>query len=299
MNAVDNWSADVWKQINGQPAQNGQTAQPGLLKSVMGTIRVAQKVFPTTIRGNDNALPADTIDLKTGIPTVGVTRPVVLITKQFQLADLHVKDLPGLPMVMNQVSLAGQTLALLEDTLFFQGQDAKGPFGVGVTVTGASDLQYGLLGIAKANSTIKVQPDGDGVYGTKTFDAVTQGISQFAADLQGPPYALILDPATFADAHLPLEDDSMVTPASAIQALVADGGFYMSPGMPPKTGLLASLGGSTTKLYIGTDPVVQFTNMDSTYYYFTARESIQFYNIDPRSLIELDFLAPKGSEKKT
>src|SRR6266403_793283 len=191
MNAIDSWTNDIWNKINGQ---TGPPPQPGVLKTVMGTILIAQKVFPTTVRGNDNPVPADTVDLTTGIPTVGVTRPVVSITQQFQLADMHVKDLPDLPMVMNQVSLAGQTLALLEDTLFFQGQKASVP-NSSVTVTVLSDLQDGLLGIAK--TTIKVQAHTDGTYGTETFKAVIQGISQFATDLQGPPFALILDPVTF------------------------------------------------------------------------------------------------------
>ena len=105
MNAVDNWSTDVWKQINGVLPQNGQPAQPGMLKSVMGKIRIAQQVFGATVRGNDNPIPADTIDLKTGIPSAGLTKPVVTITKGFQLQDIHVKD-PVLTMAMNQVTLA-------------------------------------------------------------------------------------------------------------------------------------------------------------------------------------------------
>lgn len=315
---IDSWPASVWNQINGTPASGSTPAQPGLLLTNMGAIRIAQKVLPTTVQGNDTPVSADTVDLKTGIPSVGVTRPVVSITKQFQLADLHVNPnaSPGLPMVANQVSLAAQALALIEDALFFRGKNAEVP--AGVTVTTAADLQDGLLGIAKTHPKIEVPARDDGGYGTATYDAVLKGISQFSTNSQAIPFALILDPTTYADANMPLED-TLVAPAAAIQALV-QGGFYMSPGLPPRTGLLAALGGAninptagasanapttaatslmggaTTSLIIGTAPLVEYTNTDGKYYYFTARESIQFYNIDARALIALEFL-PAGGKK--
>ena len=316
---IDSWPQSLWNQINGTPASGSTAMQPGLLLNNMGAIRIAQKVFPTTVQGVDTPVPADTVDLKTGIPSVGVTRPVVSIAKQFQLADLHVNPnaSPGLPMVANQVSLAAQTLALMEDALFFQGKNAKVP--AGVTVTTAADLQDGLLGVAETHHKIQVHPGDDGGYGTATYDAVLKGISQFSTNSQAIPFALILDPATYADANMPL-DDTLVAPATSIQALV-QGGFYMSPGLPPRTGLLAALGGAnispaggatanattaaatsltagaTTSLTVGTAPLVEYTNSDGKYYYFTARESIQFYNIDARALIALEFLRAAAGKK--
>jgi hypothetical protein len=82
----------------------------------------------------------------------------------------------------------------------------------------------------------------------------------------------------------------MVTPASVIQALLASGPFVMSAGMPVKTGLLASLGGKATTLYIGTSPLVEFNTFQDSVYRFSARESIQFVSTDDRSLIKLKFL---------
>jgi uncharacterized linocin/CFP29 family protein len=301
MNAMDSWTNDIWNKINGTPTQNGQAAQAGLLETVMGKIRIAQQAFPTTVQGDDKPVPADTIDLKTSVPSVGQTKPVVKISKSFQLAEMHVKD-PQLTMAMNQVTLAGQSLALVEDTLFFQGQDAV-DLPKDVHVSNASDLQEGLLGLAlQHHQPIIVEPLGGhkGRYGSATYAAVTRGISMFGKNLQGPPYALILDPATFADANLPLQDNSLITPASAIQALVGDAGqFLMSPGLPANTGLLASLGGQTM-LYIGTGPSVEFTQLDRNgiYYFFTACESIQFTNIEPRALLKLEFRPGAGDAAK-
>jgi hypothetical protein len=331
---IDSWGS-FWNQINGTPAPGSTPTQPGLLLNTMGAARVAQKVFLNSVQGNDSPVPADTIDPNTGIATVGVTRPMVSITKQFQLVDLHVNPsaAPGLPMVLNQVSLSAQALALAEDKLFFQGKDAKLP--PGVNVANPADLQGGLLGIAKKEKIIQVKPDGKGWYGPKTYEAVVEGISLFSDNYQAGPFALILHPSKYADANYPFAN-TLVAPAAAIQSLVQD--FYMSPGLPEGWGLLAagaagivptgsgpvtpltgppasptagsgantttgttastttgsatsSTGGATTNLIVGTAPIVEYTNTDGKYYYFTVRESIQFYNTDARSLIAFEFKA--------
>jgi uncharacterized linocin/CFP29 family protein len=201
---------------------------------------------------------------------------------------------------MNQVMLAAQSLALAEDALFFQGVDAVSGLH-DVTVTVPDSLGTGLLGKAvEVNKVITVAPSNSGrkevfVYGSATYAAVTKGISIFAG-VQGRPFALILDPVTFADANIPLQDSSIMTPASAIKALIDDGHFTMSPSLPPNTGLLVSLGGETTKLYIGTDPIVEFDFPEKGIYHFIAKESIQFHNIDARSLIKLEFQKKDGEK---
>jgi hypothetical protein len=297
MSNGDFWTPAIWMQFNGNP--NDKT-QPGLLKTTMGPMQVAQHVFPTTVTGNDTSFPADTIDLNSGIPTTGATRSFATLRKPFTLFPVHVTD-PALntpstmggTMAANQVTLAAQALALVEDTLFFQGNDAQLPQGGGTSVNLPSGdqakLDSGLLGIATTNEVLSVSPRKKGIYGLATYSAVVAGIAQFTTDQQGPPYALILSPDIFADANFPLEDEAMVTPASAIQALLATGPFVMSPGLPPKTGLLASMGGKTTTLYVGTQPLVEYNAYDGSVYSFTGRESIQFLNIDARSLIKLKF----------
>jgi hypothetical protein len=258
----------------------------------MGPMQIAQHVFPTVITGNDNSIPADTINLNTGFPSTGTTRALATIRKPFVLFPVHVTD-PALTMASNQVALAGQALALVEDTLFFLGNDTRLPAGGGKGVNlpdgDQAKLDGGLLGIATKNKVISVPLGKRKTYGLATYSAVVDGIAQFTADQQGPPYALILSPDTFADASLPLENEALVTPSSAIQALLASGPFVVSSGLPIKTGLLASLGGKTTTLYIGTGPLVEYDFYDGSVFAFTGRESIQFLNIDSRSLIALKF----------
>jgi hypothetical protein len=282
----DLWTKNnVWAKINGTP---NDPKDPGLLKKSMGPMRVAQHIFPTIVQGTDKPFPADTIDHK-GTPTKGNTKSFATIKKTFKLYPLHIQDEPNFTIAMNQVMLAAQALALAEDLLFFQGQDATLPHGVSVEDHDKAILGKGLLGIAEENKqTISVFPNGhNDTYGSATYSAVFRGISMFNG--QGGPYALILEPAIFADANFPLQDSSFATPASAIQSLVEAGGFVMSAGLPPKTGLLVSLGGQTTSLYIGTEPVIHWDNFDNNIHSFTATQSIQFHNVDPRSLIKLEF----------
>jgi hypothetical protein len=293
------WSQDIWMQFNGNPQDK---TKPGLLRTTMGPMQVAQHVFPTIVTGNDNAIAADTINLETGIPTTGATRGFATLLKAFTLFPVHVAD-ATLTMASNQVTLAGQALALVEDTLFFRGKDAVLPEAGGKSVDlppgDKEKLDRGLLGIATKNPVIPVSPRKNTTYGLETYSAVVKGIAKFTGDQQGPPYALILSPEIFADANLPLEDEALVTPASAIQALLASGPLVMSPGLPTKTGLLASLGGKTTTLYIGTGPLVEYNAYINSVFLFTGRESIQFLNIDSRSLIKLEFTDAKEPTSRT
>jgi hypothetical protein len=194
----------------------------------------------------------------------------------------------------DQVSLSGQALALAEDTLYFQGEKAPVPaVGIGVAVISDEDkkkLDNGLLGVAESNYKIDVPLTKGGTYGLETYNAVAKrGIPWFTKDTQGPPYALILSPDIFGDANLPLQANALQTPASSIQAVLAQGPFLMSAGLPEKTGFLAALGGRSVKLYVGTGPLIEFNNFDNSTYAFTARESIQYFCSDTRSLIRLKF----------
>jgi hypothetical protein len=297
MSNGDFWSKNVWTQFNGSPTDK---TQPGLLKTTMGPTQVAQQVFNTIVTGNDNSIPADTIidpGTEEEAPSTGETRTFVTLLKRFQLYPLHVND-PTLTMASNQVTRAAEALALLEERLFYDGKIDPIPPGLELLPKAYKQkLGGGLLGIAKSppievphKKTSSVQsPPESPLYGLETYKAVVKGIARFTENQQGPPYAVILSPDTFADANFPLEDNAMVTPAGAIQALLASGPFVMSPGMPPKTGLLSSLGGQATTLYIGTGPLVEFNTFDKSVYWFSARESIQFLNTDVRSLIKLDF----------
>ena len=306
MSNGDFWPQSTWKMFNGDPSAPPPTAgipprpTAGLLRTTMGPMEVAQQVFPTVITGNDNSIPADTINPATGVATTGVTRAFATLQYPFQLAPVQVSD-PALTIAINQVTLAAQGLALTEDNLFFNGQNAilplrplPGPRPPLVTVPPGdpAKLNDGLMRIARDNLRLPVQPVAARTWGINTYNQVLRGLRQFQADTQGPPYALILAPDVFVDVNLYFAiagTPTTMTPASIIQPLLASGPLVQSAGLLAQQGLLASLGGKTTTLYIGSGPLLEFNTYSSSVYSFTARESIQFVNVDTRSLIMLDF----------
>src|SRR5208283_6042328 len=80
-----------------------------------------------------------------------------------------------------------------------------------------------------------------GVYGQNTFNAVVTGISELNQNLQPGPFALILEFSVFADTFAAYAPTFIIT-ADRITPLVT-GGFFGTTALPPRTGLLVSLGG--------------------------------------------------------
>jgi hypothetical protein len=158
MSNGDFWSAAIWQQFNGDPNNRKQT--PGLLASTMGPMQVAQHVFNVVVTGTDNSIPADTVDLHTGMPTTGVTRSLATLVKRFKLFPVHVTD-PSLTMASNQVTLTAQTLAIAEDASFFTGHpprveevnEHRRGSAVQLFPGDEGKLGGGLLGIAEARSS--------------------------------------------------------------------------------------------------------------------------------------------------
>jgi hypothetical protein len=160
MSAIDNISQSVWNKINGTPATGGQAATDGLLETVTKQIRIARTVFPWIFQGSDNPIPADIVDPVSRIPSAGQTKPVVTISIQFQLANLHIQD-PTAAMLYSQATPGAQSLAVVEESLFVQGDKAAVP--PGVLVSNQSALNGGLLEQATlgGRAPIKVSPRKD------------------------------------------------------------------------------------------------------------------------------------------
>lgn len=313
MSNGDFWPQTTWQTFNGNPTATPPT--PGLLKTTMGPMEVAQQVFPTVVTGNDNPIPADTLNTPTGAPSTGNMKRFATVQYSFTLAPLHISD-PSLAMATSQVNRAGQALAIAEDSLFFFGVDVNLPAGIALPngpilrppppppppppyVVDETNLAVGLIGVAGLNRTEPVsklaKPAGPVIYGSNLYDAILACIGRFTRDGQGPPYAVIVSPAIFGDANATFPGSQGVSLASMIQSVLQSGPFVQSAGIANNTygisevGLVASLGGKTTTLHVGTSPVVEFNTYQNSVYSFDVRESIQFVNVDQRSLIKLEF----------
>jgi uncharacterized linocin/CFP29 family protein len=252
----------------------------------VGRIRVAQKVFPSTPMSGASYVPADIFDPTTMSIAEGQTSPFIEISVEFPLTQTQVENEATLKTSRTLARLATKSLALAEDLLFFQGNGATLP--PEVKAVNRNSANGGLLGAAK--NVISVDPlDGrPGVYGENTFKAVSQGISTLTGIAQPGPYALILESGIYADTYAPLPT-TLVTTADRIMPLVT-GGFYGTGTLPAKTGLLVSLGGEPTTVYLGQDAVTAYTQEDQDgNARFRVFERVQIIARDARAFVRLAF----------
>jgi uncharacterized linocin/CFP29 family protein len=253
----------------------------------VGRIRVAQKVFPTQSVPDGQFVPADQIRPDGGLLTIdeGVTTPMIEIGAPFALTQGQIDTESSSHTGMTLAKQAARTVALAEDLLLFQGAGVELPPGVVVRNRAAADP--GLLREADEIDPVPVEPREGGGYGEHTFGAVTEGISRLIVAGQPGPYALILESSVYADTYAPSE--ALTTTADRIIPLVS-GGFYGTGALPPLTGLLISLGGEPTTLYVGLDATTAYTQEDPAGSgLFRVYERVQLVARDHSALVRLEF----------
>jgi uncharacterized linocin/CFP29 family protein len=276
------WDSQTWNEIS-----------RAVLEDV-GRVRVAQKVFPSELRLNADTVQADSL---TSVPAPpheaspimireGVTIPLLEIYAKFALTTSQVNNEAELRSAYTLAQLTSRKLALAEDLLLFQGSDATLPPGVMV-----SNLQpewKGLLNLSGMLDPIVVDQTPSGGYGENTFRAVTEGISALTAAGHPGPYALILETRVFADTYAPFPN-TLVAASDRISPLV-DGRFFGTGTLPPATGLLVSLGGSPTTIFVGRDVDVVYNHNDPFgNHRFRLFERLQVVNREPAALLKLSF----------
>jgi len=274
------WTTQLWSDID---------------KAVMadvGRVRVAQKVFPSQQKNNQDSVQADILSLgdAPGAPLMikeGITLPFLEISAKFALTLSQMNNEATLRTAQTLAQLSARKVALAEDLIFFQGTDVQLP--PGVTVTNARDTWHGLLNQEGMLPTINVEPLSGGGYGEHTFTALSKGIGELIAVGHPGPYALILETSIFADTHAPVPN-TLVTTADRINPLV-DGRFYGTGTFPANTGLLVSLGGTPTTVYIAQDATTVY-NSDDPFgnHRFRVLERVQVVVREPLSYVKLHFI---------
>jgi uncharacterized linocin/CFP29 family protein len=202
---------------------------------------------------------------------------------------------------------AANTLAMAQDLVIFQGQNAvltAAPFRNGTVLIQGQLSDTGLLNfpivvqqpaggfpppapptqngppppLLPAVSVIPVNPTAPNatagfIWGSATFEAVSQAYAQLQAAGHYGPYALVLQTIPYADTYAPLPGGLVVT-ADRIKPLVT-AGFFGTGTLPPNPaagvvnvsplpsyGVLVSLGGNTMDLVVGLEPVAAFMQED-------------------------------------
>jgi uncharacterized linocin/CFP29 family protein len=289
----------------------------------VGRIRVGQKIFPTVQMPNAPNVSLDQFNAQTMTIDEGLTSPFVEISLAFALTRSQVDNEASLRKGRTLALLAAKTHAQAEDEVFFQGNQApsfvNNQFPGLLTFTNINSAGRGLLGLVNANQVIVVQPPAPGGapgvpapgapagrrggaaagapaaralpvggYGSATFDGLVRGIALLISLGHPGPFALLLSTEIYADTYQTV-GATQTTTAERITPLVT-GGFYGTGSLPAATGLLVSLGGEPTTIYIAQDAATAFTQEDpGGVYRFRVFERVQLVNRDARALVRLDF----------
>jgi uncharacterized linocin/CFP29 family protein len=260
------WNDQIWSDID------------KAVREEMARIRVAQKVFPTTILYNVQAIPVSTIPSGATLAD-DKFQPFIEMSKPFVLTQAQVENEETMHLARGLAKLAASTLAATEDKFLFLAK--TGSFATtGVNITNQSAVPNGIVESAKPVST-----------GAKAdiFAALASGMALLNTVNQPGPYALFLPPKRYADTFQPIKAGGVATNADRIVPLVP-GGFYAVNSLPGDVGILVSLGGEPTTIYLGTEPTtaLAFVN-DKGEYQFRVFERIQLLVRDSTAFVTLDF----------
>jgi uncharacterized linocin/CFP29 family protein len=295
------WNQQIWSDID------------KAVQDEVGRIRVVQKVLPGIVRPNGQLVPADKLDEDDeqylrylSIPE-GDAKAFIEISREFRLTQSQVDGEESLHVGRTLARMAAKAVALAEDKLLLQGSTLEHDPGkaqqhqqgekmekhlYGISLRNPDSVAKGLLGVAKqpirgvARQEIlvanwKINP-------AEIFQSVVKGISTLTDRGQSVPYALFLSSEIYADTFASLPDFP-ATVADRIVPLVT-GGFYGTPALPPTEGLLVSLAGEPTTIYIGVDAITEFARTDSRgNYSFRVFERIQYVARDAGAFERLTF----------
>jgi uncharacterized linocin/CFP29 family protein len=275
VNRAGFWNDAVWASID-----------DGVKKAV-GSIRVAQKVFPTVQLADVTSVPADIFDPDRMSIDEGITRPYLEISVEFPLTNGQVNSDPTGSTAITLAKLAAKSLALAEDMIILQGNRANLPRGVRIE-SGAESLETGIMGLVTTD--YEVNPPDPGAptnSGGEILAAIAKGIAHLTDVVQAAPFALITDTNAFAATWGSVINGE---PAYSVLQPVLTGGIYGTGAMPANTALLIALGGDPTTIYFSSDPLTEPTHQGSGgRYFFRTFERVQYVARDRRAFVALDF----------
>jgi uncharacterized linocin/CFP29 family protein len=276
-NSYGDWAQPVWDNINSS------------VKTAIGNIRVAQRVFLATQLPGVTSVPANILHPDRMSISEGETKPYIEISAEFPLTYGQVHDDPNGLTGVTLAKLAAKSLALAEDMLFFQGKGVKLPPAVHVE-SGLESAAEGILGLVSPDSTFDVHPPDRAVptnSGSEILAAVARGIAVLTKEGQAPPFGLILDTNAFAETW-----GSVINGAPTYTVLnpIVTQGIFGTGAMPANTGLLVAVAGDPTTIYYDNDPTTEVTQRDSKgRYLFRVFERVQFVASDKRAFVKLRF----------
>ena len=308
------WNDQIWSDID------------KAVREEVGRIRVAQKVFPTTLVNNvlpvaaNNLLgPPGEAVLRTGEDQF---RPFIELSIEFVLTPAQVDGEENMRLARSLARRAASLLASAEDRVLFLGSDtvrdltpqevqagkshvvthvvtdtgAQVVTDTGVTISNGSHLQQGFV-LDAANATPVPESAawlGPAPRGVRPralgniLAAVATGIAALNSRAQPGPYALFLSPGRYGQTFEPPKGQ-LLAPGDQINHILTNG-LHMVNGINNDTGILVSLGGEPTQIVLGLDATTAFTYTDPQGgYHFRTFERIQWVVQDGRAFDKLTF----------
>jgi uncharacterized linocin/CFP29 family protein len=294
------WNDRIWSEID--KAVQGE----------VGRIRVAQKVFPSTVVNNvlpvstSRAVPFGAVaPFAPVFPVPDEFQPFFEISTEFQLTQAQIEGEENVRLALSYAMLAASALANAEDTILFLGNGGIPslipPMGVVNVTNQPAAIPRGF--VAEAAVAPPVNSTGATLRGVfpplvgGILAALAEGIANLNARAQPGPYALFLPPNRYAQAFNPGGPGLLHAPGDQINRVVT-GGFYMvnslaitGPDPPPDRGILVSLGGEPAKIILGNDVMTAFTFADQVgNYHFRVFERIQLVVRDGRAFQTVNFV---------
>jgi uncharacterized linocin/CFP29 family protein len=312
------WGKEVWERIDHAVATEVKRT------------RICARFLPVRpVPPRTTSVPTDSYSVAGGVYSVdeGATLrlneyyvPFELTPQQVAQEEGDFRDL-GHSTAVTLATKAANSLALAEDLICFQGQNAitsaqAFQSGLVQTLAGNKPLDTGLLNFpvganvpgagpltvppVAAITVVNVDPLAPAVpgviYGSNTFNGVAQAYSQLQAAGQYGPYAIVLETIPYADTYAPLAD--LTVTADRIRPLVT-AGYFGSGTLPPTPpaaqeapyfGVLVSLGGNTMDLVVGAQPVTAFQQEDPTgNFRFRVLQRFALRVKDPTAIVILQF----------
>jgi uncharacterized linocin/CFP29 family protein len=288
------WNQQIWSDID------------KAVQEEVGRIRVAQKVFPSTVVNNvlpvcisrtvpfgpKSAPPEDPA------PVDDEFRPFFEISRDFVLTKAQVDGEEDAHLAPSFARLAASVMANAEDRILFLG---AGGIPAAVKVANRPAIPPGFVKEADNYKPFTLVEDSSDDDLGEILTAVSDGMAKLQERDQPGPYALFLPPYRYAQAFEQPEPGLLQTPGDQIPHVVT-GGFYMVNSLaidkskklpnPPTNdnGILVSLGGEPTKIILGADAMTAFTFADEKgNYHFRVFERIQMVVRDGRAFQILEF----------
>jgi uncharacterized linocin/CFP29 family protein len=300
------WNQQIWSDID------------KAVQEELGRIRVAQKVFPSTVVKNvlsvstKRIVPFGAFAPPAG-PTPDQFQPFFEISRDFVLTQAEVDGEENVHLATSFARSAASVIADAEDTILFLGPGSILPLLVpaGVNVTNQSPLaipaQFATIPPGFVAEAAQYPPGtlvgGQDPRARFILTAVRRGIGALTGRFQHGPYALFLSPRRYAQAFEQPRAGLFKTPGDQINHVVT-GGFCMVnrlaaayvglvfpvPPPAPDIGILVSLGGEPAKIILRNDAMTDFTYTDGQgNYHFRVFEQVQMVVRDGRAFQILRF----------